>query len=670
MRVGPGERLESGDICEVLIDQHGEPIDQRLLDLAGTPLAKSRIRRALQKDTTGAARGRKTFHDVLARQLEEQEAPASATTIDQQVATICRARGYHSVDAFYRAVARGEASPDQVIRALIDGLLIPRLLLDAIPAELRAHAGQIRLALCCHPRPSQPAVAVPIHGGRQIKVHRAGCPRIVEPAYPLAWRPAEQQAYAAEVVYESWDRPGLLHQLTGALNAVGGINIRALSADVPEPSLARVRFTFEAPGRQQLEQVQQALEALPERRHVELRTVTLIEEGFRITLPLVNPYGPGPVGRRPFFVGRSAEVQQILAHLEGRGAQHMLIRGPKRIGKSSLLDHLARYHLDQLEDGRAARLTEPCDRCAPLRPAAGPAGRAAGPEGCGARSHAPDRRRRAGRATRSAALAASLARSMAQATPSVWSCCSTSLAWWPAGCAAPARSASSSTSGARCSTMGTCSRGWPLSPRCPTMRWSACLSGLAGAAAQPSLRIGELGIPIRLAVLDEGDARDLIAAPVRAHLDYAPEDMALLLDETGGHPYYIHLVCSHIVAAIQMQRSKTGLRFHERQTVPTELIRSALHSVFSNEDAFHHILADSSPDTGAVLRATAALTGAGERLIGRRQVQAQLARSRPSAGGHAITWAIEERPDLLVEAGDQIGIRVALVARWLERHVA
>jgi hypothetical protein len=171
-------------------------------------------------------------------------------------------------------------------------------------------------------------------------------------------------------------------------------------------------------------------------------------------------------------------------------------------------------------------------------------------------------------------------------------------------------------------------------------------------------------------VLDEGDARDLIAAPVRAHLEYAPDDMALLLDETGGHPYYIHLVCSHIVAAIQMRRRKLGLRFHERQMVPPDLIRSALHSVFSNEDAFHHILADSSPDTGAVLRATAALTGAGARLIDRKRVRARIARAQPRPGDHAITWALEERPDLLIEAGDQIGIRVALVARWLERHVA
>ena len=52
----PGERLACGDICEVLIDQHGAPIDQRLLDLAVTRQAKSRIRNVLQAGSDGAAR--------------------------------------------------------------------------------------------------------------------------------------------------------------------------------------------------------------------------------------------------------------------------------------------------------------------------------------------------------------------------------------------------------------------------------------------------------------------------------------------------------------------------------------------------------------------------------------------------------------------------------------
>jgi hypothetical protein len=195
---------------------------------------------------------------------------------------------------------------------------------------------------------------------------------------------------------------------------------------------------------------------------------------------------------------------------------------------------------------------------------------------------------------------------------------------------------------------------------------------LASSAPRESertaLRIGELGATIRLGVLDEADARELIAAPVGSHLEYAPADLALLLAETGGHPYYIHLVCSQIVTAIQVRQRKTGLRFHERQAIPPEAARDALQAVFAHEDAFHHVLADSTPGTAGVLRAIAALGSEGQWWVGRAQVREWLARKYPRAGAHAITWALEERPDLLIQAGDQVGIRVALVARWLRSH--
>jgi GTP diphosphokinase / guanosine-3',5'-bis(diphosphate) 3'-diphosphatase len=672
MRVSPGERLECGDICEVLIEREGAPIDQRLLDLAGTAHAKNRIRRALQKDRSGVARGRHTFHEVLARRMEEQEVHASTTLIDQQVAAICRGRGYHSVDAFYRAVARGEAAPDQVIRAIIDGLLIPRLILDALPAEVRTRAELIRLALCCRPRPSQPAVAAAIHAGHQLKIHTAGCSNVAEPAWPVEWRPAEQQAFAAEALYEGWDRPGLIHQLASAISTVGGINIRSLNADVPEPSLARIRFTFEAPSREQLDQVQRALESLPERRHVELRTVTLVDEGFRITTPLINPYGPHPVGKRPFFVGRSAEVRQILAHLDGQGARHLLIRGPKRIGKSSLLEHLARYHLDQFKViARIDLQSLPTDELRLGRLLARIADLLIQRAGARGRAAAID----------TATLASDPVRAFGRflcdlhdpRDPERFVVLIDEL-----GVVASRLRSADTGSGAEQEFFD---------------QWRALLndervySRLAFIAAlpdyslerllvnsapseneRPSLRIGELGTPVRLGVLDEADARDLIAAPVGSHLEYAPADLALLLAETGGHPYYIHLVCSQIVTAIQVRQRKTGLRFHERQPIPPETARDALQTVFAHEDAFHHVLADSTTGTAGVLRAIAALGSERQWLAGRAQVRNWLARRCPHIGAHAITWALEERPDLLFQAGDQVGIRVALVARWLHSH--
>jgi len=414
--------------------------------------------------------------------------------------------------------------------------------------------------------------------------------------------------------------------------------------------------------------VREALERLPERRYVDVQTVTLVDEGVRIDAPLDNPYGPQPVGRWPLFVGRDAQVEQIVAQLGSRsGAGHILVHGPKRIGKSSLLEHLARdvrYGVRSLarldmqslptEELRFDRLLgRIADRLAhQLRPRA----HAAPPDAAAlARDpirafgrflqelHAPGDSERFVVLLDELGVAASRLSGTGQEREffDMWR--------------ALLNDESVYTRLAFVAAL-------------PDYSLERLLAAAPGEVNRPPLRIGELGTSIRLSVLYESDARDLIAAPIKAHLEYTPGDLALLLAETGGHPYYIHLVCGQIVTAVQVQQRKTGLRFHERQVIPSDIVAGALETVFANEDAFHHILADSTPGTGGVLRALAALAGPGERTVRRADVRDWLLHTSPSAGAHAITWALEERPDLLVGAGDRIGIRVALVARWLRRH--
>lgn len=661
-RVGPGERLVSGYICEVLINQQGETVDQRLLAQVSTPFARTSIRRALQKAKTGAERGRDTLLKLLKKRLAEQEVFASPDQIDIELERISRNRNYHSIDAFFRAIVRGELAPDPILRIIINNLLIPRLELDTLPSEVRQRAERIQLALCCRPRPSQPAIAVPIHGGREIRVHQKGCCHINTPAYELEWNPNEQRAYAAEVLYECWDRPGLLYRFTGALNQIGGINIRKLVADVPEPRLARISFSFEAPSRQHLEQVQQMLDEMPERRHFAMSEITLIDN-FRITSPLVNPYNPAPVSQRPFFVGRAHEIQEITSYVESPGARHILIRGPKRIGKSSLMNHLGQYYFkDHSIIGRLdfqslptemLRFERLLERLAELlRQEAGTRGRIyhldtamlqRAPIDAFANFlddiHNPTTSKRIIVLLDELGVLAS--RLLATGQESEF------FEHWRALLNDP--------------------RVYErlvfiaVLPDHPVER-------MRRKAEQPLLRYGELGMQLPLSVLSDADARDLIESPVRDHLDYTPEDITLLLQETGGHPYYIHLVCSHIVNEIKIQRKRSGLRVHQRQTVPNSLIQEALQGVLHNDDAFHHLLADSTPETTSVLRAIATLSRSGDRLFPYSRISRLLERKHHGIDSSAIMAAVKERPDLLVEQDQMVGIRAALMARWLERE--
>ncbi|HWQ12811.1 MAG TPA: hypothetical protein VNL77_08425, partial [Roseiflexaceae bacterium] len=119
--------------------------------------------------------------------------------------------------------------------------------------------------------------------------------------------------------------------------------------------------------------------------------------------------------------------------------------------------------------------------------------------------------------------------------------------------------------------------------------------------------------------------------------------------------------------AIQAQQRRTGLSPREHLGVSTAVLDAALRSVLANQDAFYHVLADSSAPTRAVLQALAACDAAGG-LVPRARLRARLRRMPGGLDGRAIDRALDERPDLLVEHGDSIGIRAALVARWLRRQ--
>lgn len=663
----PGERLACGDICEVLIDQRNQTASPHLLGQAKTATARARIRRALQADQTAAQRGRALVRTVLAERLKEQEASASEDFIEQQLAVLCQRWGYPSAEALYLAVARNDVAPDKIVRWIVDLLLVPRLDVSHVPHNDERPVRRVHLAYCCKPRPSLPAVATLIQGGRQIQVHTATCSRAVQPSYPVVWKAAEPPAYVADVLYESWDRPGLIHTVTHAIHGIGSINIRKFEADVPEPQLARIRFSFETRDETDIAAVRQTLEALPERRHVEMRVVSLLDEGFRITTPLSNPYSPQPVGRWPLFVGRTAEVRHISALLAVQaGARHILIRGPKRIGKSSLLEHLAHYHLAGFKTPR------------PLNFQALPTEELAFPR----------------LVSRFSRLVAECAGPRADLVPLD----TQQIAADPISAFGDFLAQARSKHEAERFVVLIDEFGAVMGRLPPYTyneffdQWRTLLNTasvyehVSFIVALPDLalwrlhgdhsfeapesnvsRVGELGESVRLSVLDETDARDLITAPTKAHLEYHPSDVSLLLRETGGHPYYLHLVCGQIVSAIQVRQRSMGFDSYERHRVTSRTVRAALDRVQQHEDAFFHVLKDSSPETGAVLRSISQLAEACAN-VPRAKLVAWLKSQKAGTDHRAIDRALRERPDLLVEEGNAVGLRVALVARWLRRH--
>ena len=128
-----GDELQCGDVCEALVSEQNAVLNGRLLDLVKTRSAKVLIRQVLQRGDNGAAMGRLRFEQGLEKHLRTRKLHADTAWIQQLVMRACAARGYHTPDAFYRAVGRNEIAIDQVAALIIDELLVPRLDLQAIP---------------------------------------------------------------------------------------------------------------------------------------------------------------------------------------------------------------------------------------------------------------------------------------------------------------------------------------------------------------------------------------------------------------------------------------------------------------------------------------------------------------------------------------------------------
>lgn len=651
-----GDELQCGDICEVLLSEQNAVLNGRLLDLVKTRSAKVLIRQVLRRGDNGAAMGRIRFEQRLEQLLRDRKLHADTGWIKQLVIKACAARGYHTPDAFYRAVGRSEIATDQVAALIIDELLVPRLDLQAIPEEIRVRAAHRRIAQCCKPCYGDELVASIVHAGHQIKIHRAGCHNAHD-AYPVGWKPDSPQVYTAEVLYEGWDKPGLLREITTLLDQQGPVNIRALEASVPEPSLARIHFSFESVDPKAINAIRSMLEAIPEQRRVEIHSAALIDGTIRISQPLENHYGPQPVGRWPFFVGRAQEVRRILTHLECGGAGHILICGPKRIGKSSLLDHLGRHHLGGFQVPEILNLQAlPSSELAIER-----------------------------MSLRLARMAQQITRDRRTlidahdfADDPISALASTLETLRASG--------RSERFIVRIDELGVLAERFGQTSAAGQVydQWRALFNDtrisqhlafifvMPDAALQhsssvaPELRIGELGTIIRLPVLAPDDVRNLMTLPIRMHFEYDAADLAHLIEQTGCHPYYTHLVCGQIVLHMQTRHATASHRPGSRELIPSTLVAEALEAVRTHEDAFFHILKDSSPTTCMVLQNLA--RRAGQEWLACEQLYTALDPHNDARASAILEHAIYERPDLLEVLNGTIRVRAGLVVDWLKRQ--
>jgi GTP pyrophosphokinase len=258
-------QLQSGERVEIITAKQGGPSRDWLnphLNFVATQRARQKIRqwfRREQRDQNIAA-GR----DVLEREMRR-------LGLDQEAfAKIAELFKYRDIDDFMAALGYGDISASQIAHKLDESSQdTDELRLRAIPEHAVSEitvdgVGDLytQMASCCQPVPGDPIVGY-ITRGKGITVHRTDCPNVVnlkdtERLINVGWGGVSEQ-YPVGIEIFGFDRPGLLHDISGEIMNMG-LNMSSAHVTADRDHQAHIVCTIGIKGLGQLSDVMNRLQ--------------------------------------------------------------------------------------------------------------------------------------------------------------------------------------------------------------------------------------------------------------------------------------------------------------------------------------------------------------------------------------------------------------------------
>jgi GTP diphosphokinase / guanosine-3',5'-bis(diphosphate) 3'-diphosphatase len=266
-------RLGNGDIVEVITAKGSRGPSRDWLNpnlgFVHTAHAREKIRQWFrrQQREENIVRGREMVEKALKR------LNVDGIKIDD----LAHDFKYDRVDDFLAAVGYGDINPDEIGRHVLSGAEEQHKNTTAIPQFARAGmpmgglrvmgVGDLLTRVCrsCNPVPGDDIIGY-ITRGRGVTVHRADCSSVInedekDRLVAVDWSVADQHVFPVTVRLESWDREGLVRDVTAIL-ADEKINIIALSAVVHKDQTATVWTTVEVPRLDRLSRIMSRLESI------------------------------------------------------------------------------------------------------------------------------------------------------------------------------------------------------------------------------------------------------------------------------------------------------------------------------------------------------------------------------------------------------------------------
>ncbi|MBX3059366.1 MAG: HD domain-containing protein [Anaerolineae bacterium] len=331
--------LENGDVVRILTGAANVGPPPEWLNFAKTARARSAIRRWLkaQKPQHAAESGWQKVDEAL----RPAGLTLSAPNVMNRLTAVARQLGFESRDALLLAAGLNQVDLGRLLRLMQETAESgddPAPLHATIVSLAEADMSQ-RLAACCRPAPPDAIVGYVTKSG-VLSIHRANCYKVrhLGPLIQAEWPLVDSQP-RAEIQLLALDRPGLVRDVSQIM-ADADINMTSFHADRLADGSARIVLGLGEIPRWRLDRLVAQLEGIQQVRQVERRAPTLSGQLMHdsvLARHFDNPYTLRPVSGAGFY-GRRRELRELINNLRDvRPGEAVLLWGPRRIGKTSLL---------------------------------------------------------------------------------------------------------------------------------------------------------------------------------------------------------------------------------------------------------------------------------------------------------------------------------------------
>lgn len=331
--------LQTGDVVHILTGKTNVGPSHEWLSTAKTSRARSAVRRWLKNEKPHDAAEKGWV--LLESHLHRQDIILSSVQAAGPLGIIAEQLGYDSHDDLLVAVGLQQRDAAKIAAQLRDHLQ-EEMLLPAMQASLSSlsDANQPqRLAKCCHPAPPDPIVGY-VTKRNGVTIHRADCPRVrrLKPLMQADWN-AVNVHYQLELQLECADRRGLVHDVSRVVKSLDA-NMTSFHADRLAGGAAYIQIGLGDLQQEHRDRLIVQLRQVPDVHRVFVRGSRPANSNMdtRRSMHLArNPYTLRPVAGEAFY-GRRAELRELIDNLRSVGpGEAVLLWGPRRIGKTSLL---------------------------------------------------------------------------------------------------------------------------------------------------------------------------------------------------------------------------------------------------------------------------------------------------------------------------------------------